>query len=347
MFSTHVREWPPVSVIMPVLDEERHLSAAVTRVLDQDYPGDLELVLALGPSRDRTAEVAATLAARDPRLRLIDNPAGRTPNGLNAAIDAARHGIIVRVDGHGLLSQEYVRRAVQVLEDTGAANVGGIMQAEGETDFERAVARAMTSPFGIGGARFHVGGAAGAADSVYLGVFRREVLERLGGYDEHFARAQDWELNYRIRNAGETVWFTPDLVVTYRPRGNLAALAKQFFGSGQWRREIVRRHPGTVSPRYLAAPVATASVGLGTAAGLAAALGGPGWLAAGWVAPAVYIAGAIGVGLIEGRELPWRARAWLPAVLAVMHLTWGAGFIVGSRHGVSTDSGVSATLEQS
>ena len=105
------------------------------------------------------------------------------------------------------------------------------------------------------------------ADTVYLGVFRREVLERLGGYDEHFARAQDWELNYRIRNAGETVWFTPDLVVTYRPRGSLAALAKQFFGSGQWRREMVRRHPGTVSPRYLAAPVATASVGRGNRGG--------------------------------------------------------------------------------
>ena len=327
------RDWPAVSVIMPVRDEERHLVQAVTRVLEQDYPGDIEVVLAIGPSIDRTVEVAKRLAAGDLRLRLVDNPAGRTPNGLNAAIAAARHRIVVRVDGHGLLSSGYVRRAVEVLQDTGAANVGGIMCAEGETDFERAVARAMASPFGIGGARFHMGGDAGPAETVYLGVFRRDVLERLGGYDEHFVRAQDWELNYRIRKIGETVWFSPDLVVTYRPRASLRALAGQFFRSGQWRREVVRRYPETASLRYLAAPMATAAVASGALTGFAALAGAPAWLALGWLAPAVYGVGVLLVGLVEGRSLPVRARAWLPAILATMHLTWGAGFIVGSRIG--------------
>src|SRR5690606_35295431 len=221
MDSPTSRRWPAVSVIMPILNEERYLADAVARVLEQDYPGELELVLALGPSSDRTDEIARQIAAGDSRVRLVDNPAGRTPNALNVAIKASRHGIVVRVDGHGLLSDGYIRRAVGVLEETGAANVGGIMHADGETDFEHAVARAMTSPFGIGGAAFHVGGDEGPADTVYLGTFRREVLDRLGGYDEHFVRAQDWELNYRIRKAGETVWFTPDLRVTYRPRSNL------------------------------------------------------------------------------------------------------------------------------
>jgi succinoglycan biosynthesis protein ExoA len=325
-----VRDWPSISAIMPVLDEERHLAEAVAGVLDQDYPGDLELVLALGPSRDGTASIAAALAAHDARVRLIDNPVGMTPSGLNAALAAARHGIIVRVDAHGLLSPNYLRRAVEVLEQTGAANVGGVMQAEGQNDFERAVARAMTSPVGIGGARFHVGGRAGESDTVYLGVFRRDVLERLGGYDEHFSRAQDWELNYRIRAAGETVWFTPDLVVTYRPRGNLRGLARQFFNSGRWRREVVRRHPGTANLRYVAAPAATVAVTGGTAMALAAALGGPGWLAVGLLAPMAYAAGVAGAMLVEGRGLNWRARAWLPAVLAVMHMAWGCGFIVGA-----------------
>jgi succinoglycan biosynthesis protein ExoA len=325
-----VRDWPSISAIMPVLNEERHLAEAVAGVLDQDYPGDLELLLALGPSHDGTASIAAALAARDPRVRLVDNPVGMTPNGLNAAIAVARHGIIVRVDAHGVLSPDYLRRAVEILEITGAANVGGVMQAEGQNDFERAVARAMTSPVGIGGARFHVGGTAGESDTVYLGVFRRDVLERLGGYDEHFSRAQDWELNYRIRAAGETVWFTPELVVTYRPRGNLRGLARQFFNSGRWRREVLRRHPGTANLRYLAAPAATVAITGGTAMALAAALGGPGWLAAGVLAPTVYAAGVVGAGLVEGRGLPWRARAWLPMVLAVMHMAWGGGFIVGA-----------------
>lgn len=324
------RVWPAVSVIMPVLDEERHLAAAVAGVLAQEYPGELELVLALGPSRDRTDDIARELAAADPRIRLVPNPAGRTPAGLNAALGVARHGIVVRVDGHGVLSDHYIRTAVAELERTGAANVGGIMNAEGQTDFERAVAWAYTSPFGLGGAKFHLGGQAGPADTVYLGVFRREVLDRLGGFDEHFVRAQDWELNYRIRAAGETVWFTPDLVVSYRPRPHLRALARQFLKTGQWRREVVRRYPDTANVRYLAAPAVTVGVGVGTATGLAG-LVGPSWLLVGWLAPAGYALGVLGAAALAGRGLPPKARAWLPAVLATMHLTWGAGFLAGSR----------------
>jgi glycosyltransferase involved in cell wall biosynthesis len=329
MDASPMRAWPPVSVIMPVLDEERHLAEAVAGVLDQDYAGELELVLALGPSHDRTGDIAAGLALADRRVRLVDNPSGRTAEGLNAAIKAARHGVVVRVDGHGVLSPGYVSGAVEALDRTGAANVGGIMRAEGVTDFERAVARAMTSRLGIGAARFHIGGLAGPADTVYLGAFRRDVLERLGGYDEHFTRAQDWELNYRIRQAGETVWFTPDLVVTYRPRSSLRALAGQFFRTGQWRREVVRRYPDTANLRYLTAPVVTTAVGVGALAGLVGTLGGPRWLALGSIAPAGYAAGVVMAGLVEGRGLPWRVRAWLPAVLATMHLTWGAGFLYG------------------
>ncbi|MGH8774615.1 MAG: glycosyltransferase family 2 protein [Jiangellaceae bacterium] len=341
------RDWPAVSVVMPVRDEERHLAEAVERVLLQNYEGDLEVVLSVGPSRDRTAAIAAGLAERDQRIRVVDNPAGRTPNGLNAAIKAARHGVVVRVDGHGLLSSGYIRRAVEVLQQTGAANVGGIMQAEGETDFERAVARAMTSPLGIGGARFHLGGEAGPADTVYLGVFRRDVLARLDGYDEHFVRAQDWELNYRIRQAGETVWFTPDLVVTYRPRSTLRALATQFFRTGQWRREVIRRHPDTAGMRYLAAPAATVAIAGGAVAGVGAAAGGPAWLAIGWLAPAGYAAGIVVASLAAGRGLSPRARAWLPAVLAAMHLSWGTGFIVGSRRAACSRSNLTAPMERS
>ena len=325
------RAWPAVSIIMPVLDEERHLAEAVAGVMGQDYPGEMELILALGPSKDRTDEIARGLAAADARVRLVDNPAGRTPAGLNAALGAARHDIIVRVDGHGVLCEGYIRTAVDVLEQTGAANVGGIMHAEGQTDFERAVACAYTSRFGLGGARFHVGGDAGPADTVYLGVFRRDVLDRLGGFDEHFQRAQDWELNHRIRAAGETVWFTPELSVRYRPRPDLRSLARQFLKTGQWRREVVRRYPETASPRYLAPPVVTAGVTAGALAGVAAAAGAPAWLAIGWLAPAGYAAGVLVAGVAGGRGLPPRARAWLPPVLATMHLTWGAGFIIGVR----------------
>ncbi|MFD0855232.1 glycosyltransferase family 2 protein, partial [Actinomadura adrarensis] len=223
---------------MPVLNEERHLTDAVRRILTQEYPGELELVLSIGPSRDRTEEIAARLAAEDPRIVVVSNPTGRTPQGLNIAIKASQYSIIVRVDGHSLLPADYVRAAVETMEETGADNVGGIMAAEGITPFEQAVARAMTSKIGVGNARFHTGGEAGEVETVYLGTFRRSALERVGGYDETFVRAQDWEMNHRIRQSGGTVYFTPRMRVTYRPRPNLRALAKQYFHTGRWRRVV-------------------------------------------------------------------------------------------------------------
>ncbi len=253
--------WPPVSVVMPVLEEERHLREAVEHVLAQDYPGELELVMALGPSRDRTDAIAAELVGEHPgRVRSVRNPTGTTPAGLNAAVGAARHPVVVRVDGHALFPGDYVRTAVEVLMETGADNVGGIMAAEGVTPFEQAVARAMTSPFGVGNARFHTGGEPGPADTVYLGVFRRAALERVGGYDEAYLRAQDWEMNLRIRRTGGLVWFTPRLRVSYRPRPDLRSLARQYFHYGRWRRTVMRSHQGTASLRYLAPPVAGGGV---------------------------------------------------------------------------------------
>jgi succinoglycan biosynthesis protein ExoA len=336
------REWPGVSVIMPVLNEERHLADSVTEVLGQTYAGELELVIALGPSKDDTERVARELAAADPRIRLIPNPTGRTPAGLNAALRAASHSIIVRVDGHGILLPGYVERAVVLLEQTGAANVGGLMLAVGTTAFEQAVARAYSSRVGLGGASFHVGGQEGPAETVYLGVFRREVLEQLGGFDEHYVRAQDWELNYRIRQSGHVVWFSPDLGVTYRPRSSWTELVRQFFNTGRWRREVMRRHPDTISVRYLAPPAATTAVAVGTAAGIAGVLTSAPALRWGFVPPVVYGVGLVAAALVESRDLSWRARACLPAVLATIHLSWGSGFLVGRRPNLTRRTGKAA-----
>ena len=308
-----------VSVVMPVLNEQRHLREAVGRVLEQDLDGDLELVLALGPSTDGTDQVAAELAAADPRIRLVPNPTGRTPSGLNAAVAASTHAVIARVDGHAVLPPGYLRKALEVLELTGADNVGGIMDAQGVTDVERAIAAAMRSRLGVGSARFHTGGAAGPAETVYLGVFRRTALARVGGYDEHFARAQDWEMNHRIRSTGGTVWFTPELRVTYRPRADLRSLARQYFQYGRWRRVVARQHPGTMSARYLAPPALVAALTVSVAVSP--------WLPVALVVPVGYV-GALVVGSLTLEPgLPWRSRATLPAALAVMHLSWGVGFV--------------------
>ncbi|MFG2865131.1 glycosyltransferase family 2 protein [Streptomyces sioyaensis] len=315
---------PAVSVIMPVLDEERHLRNSVRHILEQEYAGEMEVVIALGPSADRTDEIAAELVAEDPRVHTVPNPTGRTPAALNAAIKASRHPIVVRVDGHGMLSRNYIATAVRLLEETGAANVGGIMHAEGENAWEDAVAAAMTSKIGVGNAAFHTGGQAGPAETVYLGVFRREALEQQGGYNEEFIRAQDWELNFRIREAGGAIWFSPELKVQYRPRPSVRALAKQYKDYGKWRHVVARYHAGSINLRYLAPPTAVCAIAAGLVAGAAVTP----WAL---IVPGGYLAAIVAGSVPAGKGLSPKARLQIPLALATMHMAWGVGFLTSPR----------------
>jgi succinoglycan biosynthesis protein ExoA len=265
---------PPVSVIMPVLNEEQHLAEAVAAITGQDYPGTFRSRWPSDPRPMPPTRSPGSLQADDPRILLVPNPTGRTPAG--AQRRAGRHHTSGRgrVDGHALLPKDYISTAVEVLVRTGADNVGGVMAAEGVTDFERAVACAMRSPIGVGAASFHTGGQEGPALTVYLGAFRREALDRVGGYDEAYVRAQDWEMNHRIRESGGLIWFTPGMEVTYRPRSTVKALATQYLQYGRWRREIMRQHPQTVSLRYLAPPVAVMGLAAGAVLGAVGAIAG-------------------------------------------------------------------------
>jgi succinoglycan biosynthesis protein ExoA len=324
---------PAVAVVMPVLNEENYLEAAVLAILSQDYEGPIQVVLALGPSTDRTNEVAARICAGDSRVSSVPNPTGRTPEGLNAALAVTSQEVVVRVDAHSELSDGYIRLAVDTLHRTGADNVGGIMGARGVTKFEKAVAAAMTSPLGVGSSSFHTGGTEGPAETVYLGVFKRSALDRVGGYDPAFTRAQDWEMNYRIRTTGGTVWFNPDLFVTYRPRPSVFKLAKQYFEYGSWRHEVMRRHPDTrrtkSALRYFAPPAAVALIVIGKILGSIGFLMGNA-LVWGYVFPLGYLV----LTLLSSLTLVKRARdgaLWLPIVLMTMQMSWGVGFLTSRK----------------
>lgn len=326
----------PVSVIMPVRNEQRHLEEAVQHVLAQDYPAEVEVVLAVGPSRDATEQIARRLAASDPRVTVVANPRGIIPSANNVAIKASRYPVVARVDGHALIPPEYLRVAVSTMQQTRADDVGGIMAAEGVTPFEKAVAWAMTSRAGVGSSRFHTGGRPGPADTVYLGVYRRSALERVGGYDESYLRAEDWEMNHRIRQAGGLIWFQPRLRVTYRPRATVRALATQYFHYGRWRRVVAREHAGTINLRYLAPPVTVLAMALGLVAGLAGLAAGvtaPGlsWLSLGFLIPAAYLAGILAVTATAARAVSRRVLLSLPPALVTMHVSWGLGFLTSPR----------------
>ena len=319
---------PDVSIILPVLNEANHLAAAVSAILSQDYQGKFEVILAIGPSNDRTLEIAKEIAKGDSRVIVVDNPSGKTPAGLNIALAKSTSPIIVRVDGHAEIPRNYVSIAVRLLKETGAVNVGGLMSAVGKTKFEKSVARAMRSPLGVGAAKFHTGGKSGEVDTVYLGCFLREALVAIGGFDERFIRAQDWELNFRLRQRGGKIYFDPQLEVTYRPRPNLSALAKQYFEYGRWRRVVSRKHVGTINYRYLAPPFALAGTAISIVAGLA--ISNLLFIPAGIYAGYTFAAGAwLGKG--------WLEKVTMPAVLFTMQMAWGAGFITSPKSIVPQD----------
>ena len=313
-----VRAVPPVSIVVPVRDEPGALLGALASATAQDYEGEIEVIVADGSERPETA---AAVRARFPQVRLIENPDRHTPAALNRAVRAATHPVIVRCDAHAVLPPDYVRVAVATLERTGAAVVGGMQRPAGTTPFTRAVAMAMTTPLGAGDARYRLGGPEGPADTVYLGVFRRAALEAAGGFDETLRRNQDYELNWRLRARGATVWFTPALAAAYHPRAGFAALARQYFGYGWWKRVMLRRHPASWRRRHLAAPLLSAALALPVLAGTAA-----GMPAAAAVLPLAYALVLACAGVVCGLRRRSAAALLLPPVLATMHLAWGVGF---------------------
>jgi glycosyltransferase involved in cell wall biosynthesis len=323
---------------MPVLNEALYIETAIATVLSQDYAGAKELILALGPSTDATDEIVARLAATDPRISIVHNPETDIPVGLNLAIRASAHDIIVRVDAHSELEPGYTTRAIETLERTKAANVGGIMRARGKAPFQGAAARGYNSRFGLGGASYHGSGEEGAAESAYLGVFRREVLEEVGYFDESLRRGEDWELNLRIRAAGHTVWFDPALTVTYWPRENWSKLVRQFCATGIWRGELVRRYRGRNPWRFFVPPVLVLTVVASVVVGVMQATGLlDGWLSvaasAVYLGPLAYILLVLALAFVLDRGERLVDRWAFAAVLPTMHLSWGAGFIVGLLRG--------------
>jgi glycosyltransferase involved in cell wall biosynthesis len=329
---------PGVSYIMPVLNEAKYIESAVASNHGQNYAGKKELILALGPSTDGTTELVEKLADGDKRIVLVRNPASDIPVGLNLAIRASRFPIIVRVDAHSELEPGYTSRAVETLERTGAANVGGVMLARGKTPFQAAAARGYNSKFGLGGARYHGGEVEGEAESAYLGVFRREVLDQVGLFDESLRRGEDWELNLRIRAAGHKVWFDPELKVTYWPRESWTKLGRQFLATGIWRGELVRRYKGRNPWRFFVPPTLLISIVLSIvllALQLSPVING--WwtvISFGfYLGPISYVLLVLWLAFIGDRSDNWRDRWFFIVVLPTMHISWGAGFIVGLLRG--------------
>lgn len=316
---------PFVSVVIPVFNEERYIEACLASVLDQDYPAErYEVIVADGGSTDRTRAIVEATAALHKTVRLIDNPGRTQAHGLNLGILASRGEYVARQDGHAQWSPHHLRRSIELLAETGADNVGGRVDGEGESVTGRAIARAMRSPFGVGGARYRYSNRLEDLPTVFPGTFRRSAFERVGLYDEAYPPHEDYELNHRIRASGGRVLFSPDIPTRYNVRETISGLARQYFRYGRSKVRVARASPGVVRPYHLAAPALVASVPVlalcvATGRGRRAATG----------VGAAYAAACAVAGVRAGAGESLAVRLRIPGAFVVMHVAWGAGFWVG------------------
>ncbi len=255
---------PFVSVLVPVRNEARYIERCLRSLAEQDYPRDrFEVLVIDGRSDDATRELVSHFAAESTLdVRLLDNPRRKTAAGLNRGLDEARGEVIVRVDGHATVAEDYLSRGVFALFDTGADCVGGVIEAVGDTRMGQAIAIAMSSRFGVGGVAFRVGGE-GPVETVAFGAYRRDVFDRIGRFTEDIDKGEDDEFNYRLCDAGGRILLVPEMRAQYTVRGSLRGLARQYFGYGRAKPAVLARHPSQARTRQFAPAALVAGARLG------------------------------------------------------------------------------------
>ena len=320
-----MNEMPLVSVILPVRNEAGFIERTLRTVFDQTYPHEkTEIIVADGMSSDQTCEIIKRLQAENPNLHRIDNPGQIAATGLNAAILHARGEIVIRVDGHTEIEPDYVMQCVETLKRTKADNVGGKMSPVGHTLFAQAVCLATSTPFGIGGGRFHYSNNEEEVDTVYLGAWRKEIFDRIGFFDENLVRNQDDEFNYRIRKGGGRIVLSPSIKSQYHVRSSASKLWKQYFEYGFWKVRVLQKHPRQMSLRQFVPPFFAAAFLAALVKALFFEQAMPLVLVGGAYALANLTASAA-----AGAKYGFKKALCLPAIFSILHFSYGTGFLWG------------------
>lgn len=322
-----IKDTPPtVSVIVPCRNEKEHIKTCISSILAQEPPpGGFEIIVADGMSDDGTRDILKRLAEEDPRLRVVDNPARITSYGMNAGIREARGQYILLMGAHNRYASDYLRQSVEVLEETGADNVGGAMICEADSYMQRAIAAAHHSPFSSGGARWHNPDYEGPADTVFGGAYRRKVFERIGLFDEELVRNQDDEFNLRLVRAGGRIWQSPRIRSWYRPRASLSALFGQYMQWGYWKVRVIQKHKIPASVRHLVPSGFVLALIVLPLASLWWPLAVWGWL--GLVG--TYAVCNVTASFLTAARHGWKLFPVLPLVFACYHFAYGYGFLRG------------------
>lgn len=245
-------DYPLVSVIMPVRNEAKHIAIGLGSIADQTYPKNkVEIIVADGMSDDDTREVVHKMARElSLNIHLLDNPKRTAPSGLNVALDRSKGDIIIRVDGHCELAPDYVANCVTLLKANRADGVGGPIETVGNGPVSEAIAIAMATRFGVGGAAFRtVEDREIYTDTVAFPGYKRETIERVGRFDEELVRNQDDEYNYRIKELGGSILLSPSIRSRYFSRSSIRLLSRQYFQYGYWKVRVLQLHPAQMSAR--------------------------------------------------------------------------------------------------
>jgi len=328
---------PSVSIVVPCRNEVTAIDAFLNSLLNQELENiNWEVIIADGMSDDGTRDVLQQFSKKHRQIRVIDNPSHIASTGLNACIRAATGNIVIRMDVHTEYKADYVRRCVEVLERTNAANVGGACIAIQTGYVGRAIAGAFHSPFAVGGARWHRPTYEGPVDTVHLGCWRREVLEQIGFFDETLVRNQDDELNLRLSRAGGAIWQSPEIVSWYHPRSSLGALFRQYFQYGFWKVAVIKKHRLPASWRHLVPGAFVLVNFVVLAAALLGIIFGRGpsfWFTAAAIGTDVaYAAAVLIAGYFVAKKDSWVLFPMLPLVFSTYHVAYGLGFLFGIFH---------------
>jgi succinoglycan biosynthesis protein ExoA len=317
-----------LSVIILCRNERQHIETCVRSILDQERPAEgMEVIVSDGLSDDGTREILESLAKQHSEVRVVDNPRRITPCAMNAGIRAARGRYIAILGGHCQYAPDFLKTCVALLhEHPEAVCVGGPTLSSGKSRFGQAVALAMTHPLGVGNAKHRHPTYEGYAEMACYPVFRKEVFEKVGLYDERFIRNQDDELCYRLALHGEKVFISPRARYTYFIRETPSKLFRQYFEYGYWRVAVLRKHRRPASLRQLVPPLFMAAVLIGAIVGLSM----PGWWKLSAVAlPLVYGSTLLAVGVWEFGKAGWRVAALFPVAAATMVAAYATGFVWG------------------
>jgi succinoglycan biosynthesis protein ExoA len=339
-----VIERPFVSIVVASRNEVRSIDRCLTALRRQSYPADrLEIIVADGMSEDGTRAIVSRIGKLDPRVTMVDNPERVTPRAWNAGLRAARGEVLGIMSGHAEPDPDYVLRCVGALETLEAWAVGGRIVRTSATDTQRAIALATSSPFGVGDAAHNYAEVAGPAETVFPGMWPRVVLEHVGIFDPELIRNQDDELSYRIREAGGTIWYDPEIVVRYEPRGTFSAVFDQFRQYGMWKVRVYQKHRGAARPRQLVPPVWVATLLAGLLIGL---IWRPGLVVTFGALVAYLVVMGLAAWRMPARDVPARS---VMAAFAAMHLGYGIGMLQGlvrfSRRWSPPPEGLPARLD--